>query len=142
MHWWRLPLAAAVVAAVTGIDTSWKAAALAASHGAVGMDTPTTMLKPLATMLVGLAALTAALMLPRLCMPGALLLTAGVSSNILSLALWHAVPDPLGVHLAGGILRFNLADVCVMCGCCLFLAAVLWTVWRMPDEPFARPLPQ
>ena len=93
-------------------------------------------------MLVGIAALTGALLLPRLCVPGALLVAAGVSANILSLALWRAVPNPLGVHLAGGILRFNLADVCVTGGGALFLAAALWTIWRMPDERFARPLPQ
>ncbi len=142
IHWWRIPFAVTVVLAVTGVDTAWKTAALAAGRAAAGMDTPTTMLKPVTTMLVGLLALGAALMLPRLCVPGALLMAAGTSSNMLSLARWRAVPNPIAVHLAGGILRFNMADICVTGGGALFLAAVLWTLWRMPDERFAQPLPQ
>ena len=142
IHWWRIPLALTAILAVTGTDTAWKSAALAAGHAAAGMDTPTTMLKPLATMLVGPLALGAALMLPRLCVPGALLMAAGATSNMLSLERWRAVPNPLAVHLAGGILHFNMADICVTGGGAVFLAAVLWTLWRMPDERFAQPLPQ
>jgi hypothetical protein len=138
MHWWRLPMVAAVVAVVGGIDLSWKAAALAAGHGAAALDAPSSMLRPFATLLVGLAALTSALVLPALCLPGAFLVVAGASSNVASLALWRAVPNPLGVHLAGGILHFNLADLCVTGGGLLLLAAVLWTLWRMPDEQFAQ----
>jgi hypothetical protein len=142
IHWWRIPFAVTVVLAVTGIDTAWKTAALAGGHAAAGMDAPTTMLKPLATMLVGLLALGASLMLPRLCVPGALLMAAGTSSNMLSLARWRAVPNPIAVHLAGGILHLNMADLCVTGGGALFLAASLWTLWRMPDERFSRPLLQ
>jgi len=47
------------------------------------------------------------------------------------------VPNPLALHVAGGILHFNLADVSVTVGGVLFLSAVLWTLWRMPDERFA-----
>jgi len=110
---------------------------MASSHGAAALDAPSSLLRPLATVLVGLAALTAALALPALCVPGASLVVAGVSSNVVSLALWHAVPNPLRLDLAGGILHFNLADLCVTGGGLLFLAAALWTLWRMPDEQFA-----
>ena len=133
------PFAVTVVLAVTEVDTAWTAA-LAAGRAAAGMDTPTTMLKPVTTMLVGPLALGAALMLPRLCVPGALLMAAGATSNMLSLERWRAVPNPLAVHLAGGILHLNMADLCVTGGGALFLAASLWTLWRMPDERFARPL--
>ena len=138
MHWWRLWPGVALVGVVGGIDTSWKAATLAAGRGAAAMDAPSSLLRPSLTLLVGLAALTGALLLPRLCVPGAFLVVAGVSSNLVSLALWRAVPNPLGVHLAGGILHFNLADVCVTGGGAVFLAAVLWKIWRMPDEQFAQ----
>lgn len=127
-------LAAAVVAAVSGIDISWKVAAIAAGHGVVAMDAPSSLLRPLVTLLVGLVALTGALLLPRLCAPGAFLIVAGSSSNVVSLALWRAVPNPLAVHLADGTLHFNLADVCVTGGGALFVAAVLWMAWRMPDR--------
>ena len=123
---------------MSGIDISWKAAALAAGHGDAAIDAPSSLLRPFATLLVGLVALTGALLLPRLCVPGAFLVVAGVSSNVVSLVLWRAVPNPLGVHLADGILYFNLADVCVTGGGLLFLAALLWTLWRMPDEQFAQ----
>ena len=138
MHWRRPPIAVAVAAAVGGVDISWKAAALAAGHGAAALDAPSSMLRPFATLLVGVAALAGALVLPALCLPGAFLIVAGVSSNVASLALWRAVPNPLGVHLAGGILHFNLADLCVTGGGLLLLTAVLWTLWRMPDERFAQ----
>lgn len=94
-------MVAVVVAAVGGVDISWKAAALAAGHGAAALDAPSSILRPLATVLVGLAALAGALVLPALCLPGAYLVVAGVSSNIASLVLWRAVPNPLGLHLAG-----------------------------------------
>jgi hypothetical protein len=142
VHWSRLPLVGAVVAAVGGIDISWKEAALAAGHGAACMDTPSSLLKPFATLLVGLVALTAALLLPWFCLPGAFLVVAGVSSNVVSLALWGAVPNPFGVHVAGGILHFNLADVCVTGGAALFLAGALWTISRMPGEQFDEPWDQ
>jgi hypothetical protein len=140
LHWWRLPIAAAVAAAVSGIDIGWKSAALAAGHGAAALDAPSSILRPVATLVVGLAALTAALVLPALCVPGAFLVVAGVSSNVASLVLWRAVPNPLRVHLGGGILHFNLADICVTGGGLVFLTAALWTLWRMPDEEFARRL--
>ena len=138
MHWSRLPLVVAAVAAVSGVDLEWKAAALAAGDGAAALDTPSSVLKPLLTLVVGVAALTCALLLPRLCLPGALLVVAGVAANVISLDLWGAVPNPLGVHVAGGILHFNLADVCVTGGGLLFLAAVIWILGRMPDERFER----
>jgi hypothetical protein len=138
LHWSRLPFVAAVAACVSAIDIGWKASALAAGHGAAALDTPSSILRPAATVLVGLAALAAALALPALCVPGAFLVVAGVSSNVASLVLWRAVPNPLGFHVAGGVLRFNLADVCVTGGGLVFLTAVLWTLWRMPDEQFAR----
>ena len=131
-------MVAVVVAAVGGVDISWKAAALAAGHGAAALDAPSSILRPLATVLVGLAALAGALVLPALCLPGAYLVVAGVSSNIASLVLWRAVPNPLGLHLAGGILHFNLADACVSGGGLLFLTAALWTIWRMPEAQFAQ----
>ncbi len=135
-HLWRLPLAAAVVTVVIGIDSASKAAALIAGHGA--MDAPSSSVRPVGTILVGLMALAGIALLPALCLPGALLVMAGSGSNILSLALWPGVPNPLGVHIAGGILHFNLADVCVVGGGALFLAAALWTIWRMPADEFAR----
>ena len=138
LHWGRLPIAVLVAAALVGVDTSWKAAAMAATHGAAALDAPASLLRPILTLLVGLAALTGALMLPALCVPGAFLVVAGVSSNVVSLVLWRAVPNPLGVHLAGGVLHFNLADLCVTGGGLVFLIAVLWTLWRMPDERFAQ----
>ena len=131
-------MVAAVVASVGGIDLSWKAAAVAAGHGAAALDAPSSMLRPFATLLVGLVALTSALALPALCLPGAFLVVAGTSSNIASLALWRAVPNPLGAHLAGGILHFNLADVCVTGGGLLLLTAMLSSLWRMPAEQFAQ----
>lgn len=135
VRWWRLLPAAAFVAVVIGIDTASKSAAVLAGHGS--FDAPASMVRPLATMLVGLVALAGVLLLPRLCLPGALLVVAGVASNVVSLALWPGVPNPFGVHLAGGILHFNLADVCVCGGGALFLSAALYTIWRMPDEQFA-----
>ncbi len=131
-------MVAAVVAVVGGIDISWKAAALAAGHGAAALDAPTSILRPLATVLVGLVALAGTLVLPALCLPGAYLVVAGVSSNIASLVLWRAVPNPLGLQIAGGILHFNLADACVGGGGLLFLTAALWTIWRMSDAQFAQ----
>ena len=138
LHWRRLPLICAVALLVSGIDLAWKAAALAAGPAAAALDAPSSLLRPFATLLVGLGALAAALVLPALCLPGAFLVVAGVSSNVASLVLWRAVPNPLGVHLAGGVLHFNLADVCVTGGGLVFLTAVLWTLWQMPDEQFAR----
>ena len=136
LHWNRLPLAAAVIALVAGIDLPWKSAALAAGHG--WLDTPTSLVRPLGALLVGLLALTAVLLVPRLCLPGVLLVVGGSASNIASLAVWRAVPNPLGFHIAGGVVHFNLADLCVYCGGLLFLAAAYWTIWRMPAERFAE----
>ncbi len=136
MHWSRLPLVVAAVAVVSGVDLEWKAAALAAGRGAAALDTPSSAVKPSLTLVVGIAALASALLLPRLCLPGALLVVAGVAANVISLDVWGAVPDPLAVHVAGGILHFNLADVCVTGGGLLFLAAVTWTLGRIPDERF------
>ena len=121
---------------VTFADLASKVAAIAAGHGA--LDTPTSPMRPLMTGLVGLVALAGALLLPRLCVPGMLLVAAGVTSNLVSLALWPGVPNPFGFAIAGGILHFNLADTCVSGGGVLFLAATLWTLWRMPDERFAE----
>lgn len=83
-------------------------------------------------------ALTGVLLLPRLCLPGVLLVVGGVGSNVISLALWRGVPNPLSVHLAGGILHFNLADLCIYSGGLVFLVATLWTIWRMPEEQFSQ----
>jgi hypothetical protein len=51
--------------------------------------------------------------------------------------LWRGVPNPLALGVAGGILHFNLADLCVWSGGVLFLVAALWTIARMPAERFA-----
>jgi len=136
-HWRRLPLVAAVSAVVSTTDIAWKAASIAAGHAAFGLDAPSSLLRPLATLLVGAVALTGVLLLPPLCLPGVSLVVGGVTSNVLSLALWRAVPNPVGIHLAGGILHFNLADMCVWSGGLLFLVATFWTIWRMPAERFA-----
>ena len=127
-----MPLTVAAVCVVGGIDTTWKAAALVSGHGA--MDAPSSWLRPLATLLVGLAAFAGVLLLPRCCLPGALLVAGGVTSNLVSLVLWRAVPNPLSVHLAGGVLHLNLADICITGGALSFLAATFWTLWRMPDD--------
>jgi hypothetical protein len=132
----RLPLTAIAAALVCGGDMTWKAATLAA-HGGGALDTPTTLLRPLATLLIGLAALAGVRLLPRICLPGVLLVVAGVTSNVASLALWHAVPNPIGLPVAGGILHLCLADLCVWTGGVLFLASALWAIWRMPDDRFA-----
>ena len=138
VHWRRL-LPAVAVAAVLGVtDTAWKAASLAASRGGLAVDTPTTLLRPLSALLVGLVALAGVLLVPRLCLPGLVLALAGAASNIVSLSLWHAVPDPLAVPVAGGILHFNLADLSIWSGALLFLTATLWTIWRLPADRFAR----
>ena len=137
VHWWRLPLAAAVIGAVAASDTLWKTAAIAAGHAGAGCDTPGTWVRPFGTMVFGLLSFAGVMLLPRLCVPGALLAAAGMGSNILSLALWQAVPNPFGMHLAGGILRFNMADLCVWGGCLLFLATASWTIARTPAERFA-----
>jgi hypothetical protein len=133
---WRLPPVLVAVAALVAIDGSWKAAAVAAGRGA--LDTPTSPLKPIATLVVGLLALAGVVLLPRLCLAGSVLVLCGVASNTVSLAVWHAVPNPLAIHVAGGILHFNLADTCVWAGGPLFLGAALWTLWRLPDERFAE----
>lgn len=135
MHWKRLALAGVVVAVVSGIDLSWKATALVAGHG--WLDAPTSFLRPSATLLIGLLALTGVLLVPWLCLPGVLLIVGGVSSNVASLVLWRAVPNPLGVQLAGGVLRFNLADLCIYGGGLIFLAGTYLTLWRMPSDRFA-----
>ena len=70
--------------------------------------------------------------LPAVCLPGALLVSAGLTSNLFSLALWQAVPNPLGVHLAGSVLHFNLADVCIGVGGLVVLLSVALT----PAERF------
>ena len=132
-------MAVAVVGVVSGVDLAWKASALAAGHGA--LDAPSSLLRPFATVLVGMVALICVLRLPWLCVPGMLLVVGGVASNVFSLALWQAVPNPLGVHLAGEILHFNLADLCIYGGGLLFLAAAWWTIWRMPAERFAQLFP-
>ncbi|HEY4346240.1 MAG TPA: hypothetical protein VGM80_01525 [Gaiellaceae bacterium] len=137
VHLWRLPVAITAAALVAGADLTWKAAVLTTHHGAYAMDQPTSIIRPAGAIAVGLLALVGVLMLPPLCVPGALLVVGGAVSNIASLALWHAVPNPLGVHVAGGILHFCLADVCVWTGGLLFLLPFLWTVWRMPAERFA-----
>jgi len=118
-------------------DTTWKAASLAGGNGVGTLDAPSSLLRPLATLLIGLLALSGALLLPRLCVPGVLLVIGGVSSNVVSLALWRAVPNPIGMRLAGGILHCNLADLCIWSGGLVFLAAAFWTIWRLPAERFA-----
>jgi hypothetical protein len=137
LHWRRLPLAATVALLVCGADISWKAATLAASPANGALDAPSSLLRPLATLLIGLAALSGVLLLPRLCLPGVLLVVGGVSSNVASLALWKAVPNPMGLNVAGGVLHLCLADLFVWSGGVLFLASALWVLWRMPDEQFA-----
>jgi hypothetical protein len=136
LHWRRLVLAAASSFVIALLDISWKAASVASGRSAI--DAPTSTLRPLGTLLIGALALAGVLLLPRICLPGVLLVVGGAASNVGSLAVWRAVPDPLGVHLAGGILHFNLADLCVWGGGLLFLAASLWTIWRMPAERFAQ----
>ena len=100
VHWWRLPLLALFACALCSVDTGWKALALAAGRSGAALDTPTTALKPYLTLAVGVAALVATLLLPRLFVPGALLVAAGVASNLISLSLWRAVPNPLSFKVA------------------------------------------
>ena len=118
---------APVVAAVACVSAACvlHSAVLAAGQGAAAMDVPTSAAKPLGTVLVGLAALAALLLLPRPCVPGALLLAGGVAANLAALALWGAVPDPFGLAVAGGILHFDAADVCVVVGGALLAATML-----------------
>jgi len=137
VHWWRLPFAVAGALAFAAFDLSWKAHVLAGGPTGASLDVPTTLLRPLGTMLVGLAALAGALLLPRLCVPGLVSIFAGATSNLGSLSLWRGVPNPLSLGVAGGTLHFNLADLGVWGGCLVFLAAALWTIWRMPAEAFA-----
>jgi hypothetical protein len=136
-HWRRIPLAIAAAATVGVGDIGWKAATLASGQGAATLDAPSSLLRPLATLLVGALALSGVLVLPRLCVPGVLLVVGGVSSNVVSLVLWRAVPNPIGVAVAGGMLRCNLADLCIWGGGLIFLAAAFWTIWRLPAERFA-----
>lgn len=136
LRWRRLPLVALVGAAVTGTDLSWKATALAAGHQVVEVHAPTSLVQPAATLLVGVVALVGVLFLPWLCLPGALLVVGGIASNVASLALWRGVPNPLRMRMAGGVLNFNLADLCVWGGCLIFLAAAFWSIYRMPAERF------
>ncbi len=135
--WRRLPLALMVAAGIGTIDTTWKAVSLAAGRSAAALDVPSTILRPSLTLVIGIAALVSTLLFPPIFLPGTLLVTAGAGSNLFSLGLWRAVPNPLAVHLAGGVLHFNLADLCVTGGCALFLAAAWRTIWRMPAERFA-----
>ena len=132
----RLFLAACVAASIGAIDVSWKSSALAAA-GRVEVDAPGSLVRPLGTLAVGVLALAGVLLLPRVCLPGALLVVGGIAGNLASLALWHAVPNPLALPLAGGVLHTNLADLCVWSGCLLFLAGALWSIHRLPDERFA-----
>jgi hypothetical protein len=136
IRWWRLPVAIPFVACVTVIDNLWKQAAVASGHSA--LDAPASIIRPALTLAVLVLALFGVLVLPRLCMVGALLVLSGVSSNIVSLGVWTAVPNPLGVHIGGGTLRFCLADTLVWSGSMLFLGAVLATLLRMPDDRFAE----
>jgi hypothetical protein len=133
---WRLLLLVPGVAAVAAVDLYVKSAALAA--GGTGVDVPTSVLRTAGAGGAGLLALLAIFVLPRLCLPGALLFVGGAASNLVSLAIWHGVPDPFVLGVAGGDLHFNLADCCVWSGSLVFLASVLWTLWRMPDDDFAR----
>ena len=137
IRWQRVPLALVAPAALAFADLAWKSAVLAAHHGSFAMDSPTSPVKPIATLAIGLLAFGAVLVLPWLCVPGVLLVAGGTTGNIASLALWRAVPNPVGVHVAGGILHFNLADMSVVGGGLLFLTATLWTLWRLPPERFA-----
>ncbi len=98
-----------MTAGVSSLDTGWKAALLASGHAA--LDTPGSLVRPLGTLFVGLLALAGVVLLPVACLPGLLLVVAGVSSNMASLLRWHTVPNPLALAFAGGTLHFNLADV-------------------------------
>jgi hypothetical protein len=127
----RLLAALATVASVTFLDTAWKLAVLAPGH-TPALDTPTTLLRPLATLLVGVLAAAGVILLPRACVPGTLLVLGGVSSNVVSLVLWGAVPNPIALRLAFGTLHCNLADLCIWCGALAFLGAALVSLARMP----------
>jgi hypothetical protein len=118
-------------------DLGWKAAALAAGHGALAVDTPSSLVKPVATVIALPIVLVAVATVPALCLPGAVLALAGVSGNLASLAIWHAVPDPLSVGVAGGQLHFNLADLCIWSGGVVFVLSAAWAIWRLPAESFA-----
>lgn len=136
-HWRRLPLLAGAAAAVATVDLGWKTGALAATPDAVAIDTPTTALRPLTTLLLAVVAIAGGLLLPRLCLPGALLVLGGAVSNVASIVVWHGVPDPLSVGLGWGVLHFNPADVSVWSGSVLFLAAAYLTIWQLPTAPAA-----
>jgi hypothetical protein len=123
--------AVTAIALVTSIDTTWKLVVVLRGSGA--LDTPTSIVKPIGTFAVWLVALGGVALLPSLCVPGAILVACGVGSNLFSLALWHAAPNPLAVHMAGGILHFNLADLCVAGGGALVLVSVLCA----PADAFA-----
>jgi hypothetical protein len=137
VQWRRLSVAAAATAAVVGADLWWKATALATAHGGVEVHSPGSALRPALSLLVGLVALSGVVLLPPLCVPGAVLAFAGISSNIASLAIWGGVPNPLSLQLGGGVLDLNLADLCLWGGCLLFLAGVFTTLVRMPADAFA-----
>jgi hypothetical protein len=133
----RLPIALVAAGVVAFVDLVWKSAAIAAAHGALAVDTPSSLVRPAATVIALPIALVAVATVPGLCLPGALLALAGVSGNLASLAIWHAVPDPLSVAVAGGQLHFNLADLCIWSGCVVLLLSAVWAIWRIPAERFA-----
>ncbi len=136
VHPRRLLLAAPAVAAVAGLDLHVKAAALAA--GGTGVDVPTSVARTAGAAAIGLLALLSIFVLPRLCLPGAVLFAGGAVSNLVSLGIWGGVPDPFELAVAGGVLHCNLADCCVWAGSVLFLVSALWILWRMPGDDFAR----
>jgi hypothetical protein len=56
--------------------------------------------------------------------------TGGALGNVLSLALWSGVPNPLAL----GVVAFNAADVFVLVGFILVGATVLGLVVRHPER--------
>jgi hypothetical protein len=131
----RVLLAVPAVALIASLDLHVKAAAVAA--GTTGVDVPTSVARTGGAAAIGLVALLAVFVLPSLCVPGALLFLGGAVSNLVSLAVWHGVPDPFELAVAGGAVHFNLADCCVWTGSALFLGGFLWVLWRMPEADFA-----
>jgi len=64
---------------------------------------------------------------------GAGIAAGGALGNVVSLLVWNGgIPDPLVVRAAGGGLAFNLADVFVLTGDALLLAAAVLYGLRHP----------
>jgi hypothetical protein len=132
VHPSRLPLLLVGLAGAAALDVASKSVS-----GGTFVDAPGSLLKPVLTAALLPVVLCGVMMLPALCVPGALLVLAGLGGNLAALVLWHSVPDPLTVAVAGGRLHLDFADLALWSGCAVFLVAALWTIWRLPENYFA-----